>query len=165
MTLTVTKDRVSEILKLVQDMTKKQVLIGVPAEGSDRTPEPGEKTTPNNAVIGYINEFGDPEMNIPARPHLIPGVESILPRAVPILRQGGVAALEGKRDAVDASFEKVGLLGEAAVRNRITSGPFVKLAPRTLARRKSKGRTGEKPLIDSAQYRRSITYVVRKRGS
>lgn len=164
MTVTVTKDRVSEVLKLVQDMTKKQVLIGIPAEGADRPPEPGEPNPPNNAVIGYINEYGDPERNIPPRPHLLPGVESILPRAVPILRKGGEAALSGDKDAVDASFEKVGLLGEAAVRNRITSGPFVKLSPVTLARRKAKGRTGESPLIDQGLLRRAYTYVVRVRG-
>ena len=38
------------------------------------------------------------------------------------------------------------------------------LAPVTLAQRRRRGRTGEKPLIDTAQMQRSVTHVVRPKG-
>lgn len=164
MTVTITKDRVNEVLKLVRDLTKKQLLIGIPASGAEREPEPGTKSTPNNAALGYLNEFGDAEMNIPARPHLLPGVESILPRAIPRLKKAGEAALSGDKTAMDAAFDQVGGIAAGAVQERITDGPFVKLSPRTLARRKAKGRTGERPLIDTGRLRRAYTYIVRVKG-
>ncbi len=58
-----------------------------------------------------------------------------------------------------------GLMGQDAVRGKITSGPFVPLAPATLRARKAKGRTGEKPLIDTGQLRAAYTYVIRAKGS
>jgi hypothetical protein len=38
------------------------------------------------------------------------------------------------------------------------------LAERTLAARKARGRTGEKPLIDTGQLRNAVTFVVQARG-
>jgi hypothetical protein len=35
----------------------------------------------------------------------------------------------------------------------------------TLERRRAKGRTGTKPLIDTGQLRNAITYVLRKKGN
>ena len=164
MTVEVTKDRVADVLRAIRVLTLKEVLIGIPAEGAERKPEPGEPNPPSNAVIGYTMEFGDPERNIPARQHLLPGVESILPKAIERLRKAGEQALSGKPEEAEKALHVVGLMGQSAVRGRITSGPFVPLSPRTLARRKARGRLGEKPLIDTGAYRMAQTYVVAVRG-
>ncbi|MCJ2023540.1 hypothetical protein, partial [Methylobacterium sp. J-067] len=58
-----------EFLRAVE----KRVLIGIPAE-SMHPGEKGEKPI-NNAALGYLFEYGQPEKNLPARPHLFPGVE------------------------------------------------------------------------------------------
>ena len=164
MSLEIPTDRVAQVLKTIRDLTKTQLLIGIPAEGAERQPEPGEPNPPNNAAIGYLNEFGDPEQNIPPRPHLLPGVESIIPKAIPRLKKAGAAALNGDKGAVEREFMAIGLMGADAVRKTITDGGFVKLAPRTLAARRARGRTGEAPLIDTGQLRRAYTYVIRVRG-
>ena len=73
-------------------------------------------------------------------------------------------ALKGDADAGDKALHSAGLIAQNAVRNKITEGPFVPLAPMTLAKRKARGRTGEKPLIDSGAYRNAQTYVIRPKG-
>lgn len=164
MSVDIPRDRVAAVLKAVRDLTKKEVLIGIPAEGADRMPEDGEAGPINNAVLGYRLEFGAPEDNLPPRPHLLPAVESIRDKAVERLKKAGEQALSGKPEEVEKSLHAVGLIGQNAVRFRITNGPFAPLSPVTIKRRKAKGRTGEKPLIDTGQYRRAHTYVVVTKG-
>lgn len=165
MAVRVTKDIFADILKRVKELTKAEVLIGIPDANADRKAEPDEKADPiTNAAIGYIHEFGAPEKNIPARPFLIPGVQSIKADAIKHLKRAGEQALDGSKDGIVKEFTKVGLLGQKAVQARITDGPFAPLAPATLAARRRRGRTGDKPLIDTGQLRRSITFVIGEKG-
>lgn len=60
----------------------KEVLIGIPMSTTER-PD-GEIT---NAELGYIHEYGAPEANIPARPFLIPGVESVKGKALELMKK------------------------------------------------------------------------------
>lgn len=66
----VTTDNAQAILDSLKALTSKEVLIGIPAEDSDREDVPF-----GNAGIGYLNEYGSPAQNIPPRPHLRPGVK------------------------------------------------------------------------------------------
>lgn len=164
MTVTVKEGPAGDIARAVRDLTSREVLIGIPAETAGRSSEPGDGGL-TNAVLGYIHETGAPERNLPARPFLVPGVADAEPRFTPHLRKAAEAAMVGDTAKVDAALHAVGLVGQNAVRARITDGPHTPLAPRTLAERKARGRTGTKPLIDTGQLRRSITYVIRPRGS
>ncbi len=164
MSVIVTKDRTAELLKAIVALTQREVLIGIPADAPARTPEPGEPAPPTNALIGYWMETGDPEMNLPARPFLVPGVEAIKDKAVARLKKAGQDALNGDPSKVDQALHAVGLMGQSSVQAKITDGPFAPLAPRTLAQRRARGRTGERPLVDTGQLRRSISYVIRKKG-
>ena len=150
--------------KAIQALLKQEVLIGIPADSPAREPEPGEPSAPSNALVGYIQEFGSPERNIPARPFLVPGVEAIKDKAVARLKKAGEDALKGDPSKVDQALHAVGLMGQASVQAKITDGPFAPLAPRTLAQRRARGRTGDRPLIDTGQLRRSVTYVIRTKG-
>lgn len=165
MSVTVTKDATAALERAVRDLVKNQVLVGVPAEGASRQPEEGEKSAPTNAQIGYWMEYGAPEANIPARPHLMPGIERAQDAITARLARTGEAALTGSREAVDQGLNAVGLVAQNAVRREVTDGAFAPLAKRTIQRRQAKGRTGTKPLIDTGQYRRSLTYVIRPKGA
>ncbi|MFJ6322265.1 MULTISPECIES: hypothetical protein [unclassified Rhizobium] len=163
--VTMTKDAVDDILKQIRALTKQEVLIGVPDENAGRQPEEGEKQEPiSNAEIGYVMEFGLPEKNIPARPHLVPGVEEATDQLGNILQAGAEKALSGDKEAIDLALNKAGLAGQNAVRKKVNEGPFQELSEKTLAARRRRGRTGEKPLIDTGQYRNSLTYVIRPKG-
>lgn len=164
MSVTITKDAVAEVLKQVRELTHKEVLVGIPDAYAGRKPDEGESQPISNAEIGYLMEFGSPAANIPARAHLVPGVEDALDPITKRLRAGAKAAIDGKPRAADQAMHAVGLTAQASVQRKITDGPFEPLSPKTLAKRRARGRTGEKPLIDTGQYRRAITYVIRPKG-
>lgn len=159
MSVKITKDRVPDILRAIKDLTSKEVLVGIPDTDAGR-----DEGAISNAEIGYLMETGSPAQNIPERPHLVPGVESAREKIEKRLKAGAQAALSGKASDVDATLTAVGITAENAVKAKITDGPFTPLSPKTLAKRRARGRTGEKPLIDTGQYRRAITHVVRKKG-
>lgn len=53
-------DNAKAILDALRSLTKKDVLVGIPSEDSGRDDVPF-----GNAGIGYLNEYGSPEQNIP----------------------------------------------------------------------------------------------------
>lgn len=157
--LTIVKDKSFAVAASIKALANQQVLVGVPSSTAGRTDVPI-----TNAVIGYIMENGSPSQNIPARPFLVPGVRNAMAEVRKRLRAAATTALSGNPGAVDRALHAVGLVAVNAVRKKITDGPFAPLAPSTLAQRQARGRTGDRPLIDTGQLRQSITYVIRKRG-
>lgn len=175
--VTITKDSVKEVLKTIRDLTNKRVLVGIP-ESADARPE-GKA---GNALIGYVQENGCPELNIPARPFLVPGVQNATEESTRILKRAGVAALQGDGSEVDNRLNQVGLMCAASVKDKMDTGPFKPLADSTLEARVRKGggsQVGAKeelesrregnppgtdlaqPLIDTGNLQNSITYVIR----
>ena len=179
-------DNVASVAAAIGALGKRRVLVGVPSEGghggsNTRRPEDGKPVPINNASIAYIQDNGAPEVNIPQREFLRPGIELVQKQIDKALAVTGRAALEGDLTAVDRGLNVVGLIGQNAVRGKITDGPFQPLADSTVAARARRGRKGAKeelarraaglppgvdlarPLIDTAQLRSAITYVVRDR--
>ncbi len=178
--MTVTADRMADVVKAVQALTGRKVMVGIPAEAAMRDPKEGEEI--NNATIGYLNEFGVPEKNVPARPHLVPGVQEVLPDAVKRFKKAGQEALDGNVKAITAQMDAVGLKAVSAVRKIIQAHIPPVLAPRTIAGRiahQVKGDSNKKrarragmtaigqafpdvftPLIETGDYIRHISYVL-----
>lgn len=157
----ITKDDVSKVLASIQDLAKKQVLVGIPASKAER--QEGDDDPINNAQLGYIHEFGAPASNIPARPFLNPGVARAQESINNHLKKAAKAAMDGNSEKVDVELNATGLIAQAGAKNEINSGAFEALAPATIAARRKRGRTGDKPLIDTGQLRNSITYVIREK--
>lgn len=160
--LTVAIDRMPKLVAAVDLMTNTQILVGVPATEALRKPEPGEPSTPNNAMLAYVHENGDAAGRIPPRPFMNPGVQENRQNIETGMGKVARAALDGNEAAVDRGLHAVGLSTQAAIRRKITTGPFLPLSPRTLARRRARGRMGTKPLIDTGQLRNAINYVLRR---
>jgi hypothetical protein len=159
--LTVLRDNLSKVSKSIDALGKARVMVGVPADKASRSGD-----TINNAALAYIQENGAPEVNIPPRPFMKPGVASVQPQIAAGLKKAGEFALQGRSDAVDRQFHRVGAIGRDAIKAKITDGPFVPLKPSTIAARKSKRKsrnnTDVKPLIDTGALRASISYVIRE---
>lgn len=145
------------------DLLTRDVVVGIPG-GEARQPLPGEKAAPPNYVLGYLMETGVPERNIPARPFLVPGIEAVRDTIAATLKKAVPLAMAGDRGAVQRALDKVGLIASSAVQEKITDGPFEPLSPKTLKRRKARGFQGERPLIETGQLRRSVTYTIREKG-
>jgi hypothetical protein len=152
--VTITKDQTAVVLKRVRDLTAKRVLVGITAAENMRD----DGSPIGNAAIGYIQEHGDPEHNLPARPFLVPGVMAVQDKSIARLRKAGEAALLGG-DPV-SQMTAAGLEAETSVKLLITDIIPPPLAPRTLAERKAAGFQGETPLIRTGALRNSITHVI-----
>lgn len=157
--VTTTVDHAAKIISGIADLVGTRVMVGVPADKTDRR---DDGAPINNAALAYIHENGAPEVSIPARPFIQPGLDEKKDAIVSGLRKVGEAALDGRPEAMDRGFHAVGLKAQAAIRAKITTGPFLALKPATLAARRRRGRTGDKPLIDTAQLRNALNYVIRK---
>ncbi|EGG3071048.1 hypothetical protein MOR33_004886 [Salmonella enterica] len=182
-------DNAQAILDALKSLTKKDVLVGIPAEDSDRDDVPF-----GNAGIGYINEYGSPAQNIPPRPHLVPGVKSVEDQTMPQLKAAAQAALDGNATGAERALNRAGTLAANGVRRYMTITGFTPLADSTVEARARRGRKGAKaelarrsadgklnainpdsgqlisnenvrPLIDTGQYRRAITHVVRDKDA
>jgi hypothetical protein len=163
--VTLTRDRLPELLRSVKELTKRTVQVGVPDEDADRKPVEGESEPITNAALAYIHENGVPEKNIPARPFMVPGIDSAKERITKQLVKAGEAMLDtGSKTELDKALGRVGLIAQSAIQNKITDGPFAPLAPKTIAERKARGNESDKPLIDTGQLRQAITFVIRDRG-
>lgn len=162
--VTIVADKVARVIQGIQDMAATRVMVGIPAEDGLRRPDPatGEAPKITNAALLYIHENGAPEANIPARPSLGPGVTGSKDKWLPYLRRAGEESLEGNLGAADRAYHSAGLTATSAVKMKITEGPFAPLAESTIRNRRRRGRKSTKPLIDTAQMRNAITYVVRK---
>jgi hypothetical protein len=161
-------DNTAKVGAYIKELQGKVLAVGIPGEFADRKEDQGPM---NNAVLGYIHEFGVPG-HIPPRPFLVPGFERAQGKAAMligiILKAGGT---------VEEAFAKAGELLQASVKTMITAGLSPGLAASTLAARKawSEGHNkvspekiaakGYKPLIRTGQLLNSIHYVVRARGN
>ncbi|WP_250512694.1 hypothetical protein [Caballeronia sp. INDeC2] len=149
----------ASIIKAINELGAKDVLVGVPEGNTDR--KSGDPAT--NALIGYVQEFGSPANNIPARPFLIPGVQDIQKPASDRLKVAAQRALSGDLSQAEKQLNAAGMMGQNSARAKINSNIQPKLSERTLAARRARGVTRENTLIDTGQLRNSITYVIRKK--
>lgn len=154
----ITKDQVDKVLRQIQRMTDKELLVGIPADEASRND--GSVTNP---MLGFLHEHGSPLQNIPARPFLVPGAERSTPKAAKALKPYATKSLTGEAD-IEQGLEAAGLVMQAGVKNYMRSSEgMAPLAPATIAARQAKGYKGTKPLIRTAQLLNSINYVIRKR--
>lgn len=158
--LIVKKDNLANVLEATRALTYNRVMAGIPQDKDERR----DDDELGNADIGYLMENGIPEANVPARPHLVPGVRNVQARITDLMRQAGQLAMEGKTEGVLRALNAVGLTAQSSIKAVIRAGIPPPLAPSTLAARKAKGFKGEKPLIRSGQYLAAITYVIRYLG-
>lgn len=177
--VTRTVSHYADVEAAIKKLAQVHVLVGIPHVNSDR-----DEGGPTNALLGYVHEHGEPSLNIPARPFLKPGIRDQQPAIQRYLGQAAKAAVEGDETRMMSAMRAAGESGVKGATNKITTGPFTPLSPRTIAARLRKtqaGRTrlrrmrqaGEdvaawaatnlKPLIDTGQLRRAITYVLRMR--
>mgnify|MGYP004707520439 CR=1 FL=1 len=158
--LTMRLDKSADILKALKAIGKKDVLVGIPESENVRD---GDDI--GNAAIGFINENGSPARNIPARPHLVLGVRGVQSETLPLLKSAAQAVLRGNDGIANRYLNQAGTLAMNAVKAYITNTAFVPLSPSTIRQRLSRGRAGDKPLIDTGKYRDSITYIVRDKDA
>lgn len=105
-------------------------------------------------------------VQLPPRPFLHMGIAQSRDRVAELMKQAAVAVLDGNAQTAEALLNRAGTAAMNAAKEVITSGDqLTPLAQSTLRNRESRGRSGTKPLYDTGQLLRSITYVVRNNNA
>ncbi len=164
----IVQDRTQQVAKAIERLATERVMVGFPNSTNERR----EADSPlSNAQIAYIQNYGAPEANIPQREFMAPGIRAKQTEINAYLKKAGKAALEGDIMRMDRNFAACGLVGEAGIKLAIQKGIPPPLAQATVdARRrrhpsrKATTPNDTKPLIDTGQMYRAVTYVVRKKG-
>lgn len=180
--LRVAYDGMPELRRALEKLAGREVLVGVPESKTERDDPDSKAAGITNASLAYIHDNGAPEARIPARPFMIPGIERMLPFATDTLAQAARYGLAGEPQKVEDGFDRVGLAAVSAIQSTIREGIPPPLADATVRARAKKGRAGAqpelnrraagygaslqlaKPLIDTSNMIKSITYVVRNRN-
>lgn len=153
------------------DAIRSVVLVGIPEEAREREDVPF-----GHAGIGYVNEYGSPAQHIPLHSHLILGVKSAEDWTIPELKKVAQAEPDGNTAGAESALNH-------DVRQYTAITGFTPLTDSTVETRARRGRkevnaelacrtSGEspdtdlvKPSIDTGQYHRAITYVVRDKDA
>lgn len=149
----VSRDKLADVLKALGELSKKDVLVGIPQE------ESGRAGTVTNAELLYIHTNGSPINNIPARPVIEPAIEKDKNNITTLLKDATKKALDGDSAGSMKSLELAGMEGQNASRDWFTNPENNGWAPNSPVTILRKG--SENPLIDTGELRKSITYVVR----
>lgn len=158
--LTTLVDNSKKLLEGLELMSNLRVMVGVPGDETSRDND----AAITNASLLYIHENGAPEVGIPARPTLNPGIRDAKFEIERRLKMAGTAALEGRPSSVLNQFRAAGMAGASAVKARINSNTPPPLKPGTLAARRRRGVQRTNTLVDTGQMRNAVTYVVRNKG-
>lgn len=139
----------------LEKLKQAAVYVGIPQAANLRTV--GEVT---NSQLLYIHTNGSPLQHIPPRPVIQPAIAKPDNKALITseLKQAAHSTLEGDADAARDYLAKAGTLGANASKRRFTDpdNGWQGNAESTI---KAKG--SDKPLIDTGELRRDITYVVK----
>jgi hypothetical protein len=153
------KDRWPKIKASIQGLTAAGVYVGIPAENAARD----DDAPLNNAAIGYIHENGAPEVNIPARPWLVPGVKGAQKDLAALMRKAAKFAAQGESGKVGMVMHAAGIKAVSAVKLMISSNIQPALAEGTLAARRRRGVTRTNTLVDTGNLQNHINYVVKEK--
>jgi hypothetical protein len=147
-------DSLAKMRASLQQLAKKKVYVGVPEDHTAR--QSGEAT---NAQLVYLHTNGSPLRGIPARPIIEPALAASDNKQL-ITKQLGEAAravLAHKPDQTSQHLNQAGILGSNAAKRWFTDSRngWAPDAPSTIKRKGS-----DRPLVDTGQMRRSITFLV-----
>jgi hypothetical protein len=146
---------VASLAKRLKQIQQSDVLVGIPAERTVRKDEPV-----NNASLLYLHTHGSPLKNIPARPVIEPAIQENRAIIAPHLGAAGKQVLNAHPDAAARELKLAGTIAaNAAKRYVLTEHHLAPNAPSTI---KAKG--SDRPLVDTTQMVRAITYAIRQNG-
>lgn len=178
----VTRNNLEDVLRAVYALAGAEVLVGVPEETTER-PEDDDagKAGITNAALARIHDQGAPEAHIPQREFMRPGVAAAREQIEAAMSSALKAAMRGNALVAEQAMHQAGLVTQSAIRNKIDEGIPPPLSDYTVRKRAERGRKGAllemdnrmaglppsldlaKPLVDTGEMRKSITYVIRQR--
>ncbi len=164
-TLRVTSDFTNDFNDVVKKFQRDVVLVGIPAEDSERKPEDGDDSSDQitNAAILAINEFGSPIHNIPPRPVMAIGIRNAQEEIAEQMKKATQQAFTKGLAALTIFYNRAGLIASNSIKKAINAQDDIdEPSEATLRAREAQGFKGTKALIVTGQMRNAITYVVKE---
>lgn len=154
----VVKDLTKSFSLAVKSLESKATLVGIPADESKRA----DDSPITNAALLYINNFGSPAQNIPARPVMDIGIRNAQDEIIAESRVAAQKVLSGDVGFLDKYHDRIGIIGSNSIKKAINDQDGIEpIAFATALARARKGFKGDKALIVTGQMRNAITWVVR----
>lgn len=160
-TITITEDSTREFQAWVKSLQTGDVLVGIP-EVENKRKNKDVQGPINNAALLFINEFGSPANNIPARPVMKIGIKNAQDQITDIFKRMAQDAWKQGQSAITTGLNKAGFVASNSVKRAINSQEGIQEpAESTMKARKSRGFRGIKALVVTGQMRNAITFVTR----
>lgn len=158
--LKVTSDFTKSFNDTISVLKDKETLVGIPQSEAPRK----EGDPINNAALLFINEYGSPAQNIPARQPMKTGIRNAQESIAEQFKNCAKNVLSKGASVIDVYFERAGIIASNSVKKAINDQENMAApAPATIAARKRSGFNGTSALIVTGQLRNAITYVVRSK--
>ena len=157
----VVADNTAKQLEAIEFIKNNSVYIGV--QQKDTTRE-GEDVT--NAELLYIHTNGSPVNNIPPRPVIEPAIAEDKNRLGNMMKQASRYVFEGRFSEALRQLQLVGMRGQKVARDWFYNqkNGWPPNSPSVIENKKKKGSTDPRPLIDTNELHKSITYFVKTGG-
>jgi len=155
-----TVDKIGKVAKAMNFMMENEVYVGISDETTTR--EKGEPVT--NAELLFIHTNGSPVNNIPARPVIEPAIKDDKERLSKMMESAFLTAEKGDTEGALRKLKLAGMRAQNVCRAWFVNpkNGWPPNSPGVAARKRAKGSTNPKPLIDTGELRKSITYFVRR---
>lgn len=151
------------MMNTLNKMMENEVYVGI---ADDTTEREADDTGITNAELLFIHTNGSPVNNIPARPVIEPAIYNDKDRLADMMKKAAQLFMEGRDEEAIKQLQRVGMRGQNVSRQWFVDekNGWPPNAPAVREAKIRKGSTDPKPLIDTGELRKSITYFVKTKG-
>lgn len=153
-------DNFSRIVKGLDFIKNNELYVGIPEDETDRQ----DSSEVTNAELLFIHTNGSPANNIPPRPVIEPVVRNNANEISRKLSRIFNLACDGKTTDAENQLNLVGEWVVGRIRRWFVdpANGWPPNVPSVQKAKMKKGSTNPRPLIDTGELRKSITYVLMK---
>ena len=154
----------NKLKKTLKFIKENEVYVGIPDDTTVREEDRTGEVT--NAELLFIHTNGSPVNNIPPRPVIEPAIRNDKERLSSMMKKAAQLAFSGRFDEAVNQLRKVGMRGQNVSRAWFVNpdNGWPPNSPSVQAAKRAKGSNDPKPLIDTGELRKSITYFVKTKG-
>ena len=151
----------NKLLNGLDFLRDNSVYVGIADDTTERENIEGKEIT--NAELLFIHTNGSPVNHIPARPVIEPAIKKDRERLLSMMKKAASLAIDGNKSEALNQLRKVGMRGQNISRAWFVNpeNGWPPNSPAVQAEKRRKGSTDPKPLIDTGELRKSITYFVK----
>ena len=154
----------NNLINAIKFIKQNEVYVGISDATTIREEETRDEIT--NAELLFIHTNGSPINNIPPRPVIEPAVKNDSDRLSKMMKQAFNLALSGNKTAALDALKRTGMRAQNVCRAWFTNSEngWPPNSPAIAEAKRRKGAENPRPLIDTGELRKSITYFVRTLG-